>query len=68
MAEAVISHFQPIQNKIGQLIKDPEYLMDVLKEGSGKAECLAEKTIEEVRQKLGVEPSVTPAEVKINVS
>ncbi|CAH0557464.1 unnamed protein product [Brassicogethes aeneus] len=67
VADAVISHFKPIQDKIAHLVEDPQYLLDVLKQGTEKASVIAEKTTEEVRNKLGINPSINNiGKIKIN--
>jgi tryptophanyl-tRNA synthetase len=44
----------PLRQKRGELEKDPERILTILKEGGTKAREIAEKKMEEVRQKIGV--------------
>lgn len=55
VADCVIEHVKPIQEKIAQYTSDQGYLLDVLEAGSLKCREIAEKTITEVREKLGLQ-------------
>lgn len=55
VADVVVSYLKPIQQKITEYISDPEYLLGVLTNGSAKCKETAEKTIKEVREKLGID-------------
>lgn len=55
MAEAVISHVQPMQKQISELLDNPGFLLQILKSGAEKAEEISEKTLQEVKEKLGME-------------
>ena len=55
VADAVISHLTPIREDIERYMKDPEYLSSVIEEGNEKAMEVAEKTLNEVRHKVGLD-------------
>jgi hypothetical protein len=44
----------PIQNRVKEINEKPEYLIDVLKTGAARCKAIAEKVMEEVREKIGV--------------
>jgi tryptophanyl-tRNA synthetase len=68
VAEAVISHVQPIQKRIDDLMSDEEYLAKVLKMGAEKATEISENTLDEVKRKLGLQFRIKSAhQQKINV-
>lgn len=54
VADAVIAHMDPIRLRIEDLLRNPEYLVDVLRMGGEKASVVAQRTIEEVKQKVGL--------------
>lgn len=54
MADAVIEKIDPIRLKIADYLKNPEYLVDVLKVGTEKCSRIAEETLVEVKKKVGV--------------
>ena len=45
---------EPIRNRREEYAKDPEYVMDILKKGSEKAEKVAEKTLKNVKDAMGI--------------
>ncbi len=45
---------KPLREKREQLASDPDYVLDVLKEGGKRAKAIAEKKMEEVREAIGV--------------
>lgn len=53
VAEAVLEVIEPIQEKYEKLISSPE-LDDILIDGAKKANSVAEKTLETVKQKMGL--------------
>lgn len=55
LADIVVEKMKPMQDKYEEITKDPEYIEKVLKEGVEKARPLAERKIEAVRQKIGLE-------------
>ncbi|XP_055385882.1 tryptophan--tRNA ligase, mitochondrial [Condylostylus longicornis] len=57
VAEAIIEHLSPIRNKIEYYLKNKEYLICCLEEGREKASTIAEQTMTEVKNKIGLGPS-----------
>lgn len=56
VAEAVIETFKPIQTRYDELMKDKDYLNQVMKNGAEKAARLAYKTLGKVYKKVGLVP------------
>lgn len=54
VADALIEHINPIRLQIEDYLKNPDYLCSVLADGSDRARETAEKTIEEVKAKVGL--------------
>lgn len=54
VAEALVEHFNPIRLKVQDYLKNPDYLHDVLEKGTEKAREVAEKTMNEVKSKVGL--------------
>ena len=54
LAEVVIEGLKPIQKKLAELDKDPAYIEKILKEGAEKVQPIAEKTIADVKKKIGL--------------
>jgi tryptophanyl-tRNA synthetase len=54
LAEVVIEALRPLQERYQALTKDTGYIDGVLKEGAAKARPLAEKTLAEVKQRVGL--------------
>ncbi|KAJ6646550.1 Tryptophan--tRNA ligase, mitochondrial, partial [Pseudolycoriella hygida] len=54
VADAVIAKLTPIRLKIEDYLKNPEYLVDVLKVGADKSSQIAEETLVEVKKKVGL--------------
>lgn len=54
VADAVIDKIDPIRLKIEDYLKNPEYLVDVLKIGSEKCGRIAEETLVDVKRKVGI--------------
>uniref|UniRef100_A0A1L8DFR2 Tryptophan--tRNA ligase, mitochondrial n=1 Tax=Nyssomyia neivai TaxID=330878 RepID=A0A1L8DFR2_9DIPT len=54
VAEAVIEHLNPIRMRIEDYSKHPEYLSQILEEGAEKAAQVAEKTLQDVKKKIGL--------------
>ncbi len=53
LAEVIIEGLTPLQKKYKELEKNPDYIKEVLKEGSREAKKTASLTMEAVRQKIG---------------
>ncbi len=54
LAELIINYFADYRKKRAELSKNPEYIKKVLKDGTNKASAIAEKTLNEVKQKIGL--------------
>lgn len=54
LAELIINYFADYRKKYAELSKNPEYIKKVLKDGADKASAIAEKTLKEVKQKIGL--------------
>lgn len=54
LSEAIFQELKPIQEKRKELESNPEYVDKVIAEGVQKARAVAQKTIAEVRQKMGL--------------
>uniref|UniRef100_A0A182NPR3 Tryptophan--tRNA ligase, mitochondrial n=1 Tax=Anopheles dirus TaxID=7168 RepID=A0A182NPR3_9DIPT len=55
VAEALIEHLRPIRERIERYTRDVGYLAGVIEEGSERARATAEQTIDEVKEKIGVD-------------
>lgn len=53
LANIIIENLTPIQEKYNKLIKDKDYLDKILAEGAKKAKVIAQKTLSEVKDKIG---------------
>jgi tryptophanyl-tRNA synthetase len=56
LAETAIAALKPIQDKYQEIVSEKGYLDSVLKEGSQKAEVVADRTVSRVREALGFLP------------
>jgi len=54
LAEAIYEELKPLQKKRRELEKDPEYVKSVIDDGAKKAREMAEKTLKEVKEKMGL--------------
>jgi tryptophanyl-tRNA synthetase len=54
LAEAIYAELLPLQEKRKELENDPGYVDKVIEEGAMKAREVAQKTIKEVREKMGL--------------
>lgn len=54
LAEAIFKELQPIQTRRAQLELDVDYVDRMIREGERKARSVAEKTVAEVRKKMGL--------------
>lgn len=55
LAEDLINHLDPIRLKIEDYLKNRDYLESVLKNGRDIAQQSAEKTMKEVKNRIGVD-------------
>jgi len=54
LAEAIYQELKPIQEKRKKLEADHEYVEQVIEEGAQKARAIAQKTVKEVKEKMGL--------------
>lgn len=54
VAEAVVGVIEPLQQKYQEIIKDTTYMEKVYREGAKKAEVIANETMREVYEKIGL--------------
>jgi tryptophanyl-tRNA synthetase len=54
VAEVVIEFLKPIQSKATDLLSDPKYLTQILKQGADKANAVAAKTLKDVYDAIGI--------------
>ena len=54
VTEAVNEHFAPIRARREELVQDMDYVKDVLHEGNRRANEIAEATLAEVREAMGM--------------
>lgn len=54
VANAVIEKLKPIQAKYNELLENPKYLEEIYINGAKKASKLASKTLQEVKEKIGI--------------
>lgn len=54
VAETIYATLKPLQEKRVELEKDSDYVDRVIREGAQKARAIAEKTVKEVREKMGL--------------
>ena len=56
LAEAIISHLQPIQERKRELLAKPGFVEEILRDGAAQARKVAAQTMVEVRDRLGFLP------------
>lgn len=54
LSDTLIAHLEPIQKKYHELLSDPDELRNILVRGSGRVAPIAQKTLREVKQKIGL--------------
>lgn len=54
LADLLVTVLEPIQSECHRLISDPTYLESVLVDGAERAAAVADKTVEQVRDRMGV--------------
>lgn len=54
IAQAIYEDLIPLQAKRKELEANPEYVDKVIREGAAKAKAIAQKTVSEVKQKMGL--------------
>jgi len=61
VAEVVIEHLRPLQERFRQIMSDPGYVDRVLCEGAARVAPIAQATIELVKQRMGLYTVQVPA-------
>lgn len=54
LGELTIEKLSPIQNKYRELEQNKDYVNKILKDGAEKARAISEKTLQEVKEKIGL--------------
>mgnify|MGYP001611283461 CR=1 FL=1 len=54
LAETIIEILKPIQEKRAELAKDPKKIREILEQGRAKAAAIANKTLREVKERMGL--------------
>ncbi len=54
LAELIVNYFADYRKKRAELSKNPDYIKKVLADGAAKASAVAAKTLQEVKQKIGL--------------
>jgi len=54
VAEMVISHVEPFQQRYRQIVSEPGYLAGVLREGAERVAPIADDTVRTVKQRMGL--------------
>ena len=54
VANAVVEKLEPIQKRLKELLDNPKYIEEIYTKGAEKARKLASKTLEEVKEKIGI--------------
>ena len=54
LAEDIVNYFAPFREKRKELEKDPEKVKKILNEGAQKARVIAQETMKEVKEKVGL--------------
>jgi tryptophanyl-tRNA synthetase len=52
--KSMMEEIGPIQNRVKEINEKPEYMIDVLRTGAARCKAIAEKVMDEVREKIGV--------------
>lgn len=54
VAESIVEVIEPLQKKYEEIIKDKSYIEKIYKDGAKKADAIANKTMQEVYNKIGL--------------
>ncbi|RYH13276.1 tryptophan--tRNA ligase [archaeon] len=54
LAEAIVAHLAPIQKKYYEVMQDEEQLEHILEQGAGEARAVADQTLRQVKQAMGL--------------
>ena len=52
----MVEEMVPIQNRVKEMNEKPGYIVEVLKSGAARCKSIAEKVMDEVNQKIGINP------------
>jgi tryptophanyl-tRNA synthetase len=53
LADAIVNHLSPVQQKYKEVIKEESYLEDILQDGKNHAEEIAQNTLNQVKEAMG---------------
>lgn len=56
VGEAIVSELEPVQKKVKELLENKDYLEEIYKKGSEKANYVATKTLRKMQKKIGLIP------------
>ena len=54
VAEMVVSHLEPFQERYRQIVSEPGYLDGVLREGAARVAPIAEETVRVTKERMGL--------------
>ncbi|MGA2195008.1 MAG: tryptophan--tRNA ligase [Bryobacteraceae bacterium] len=54
VADMVIAHLEPFQQRYQQIVSDPSYLAGILRDGAERVAPIANSTVEMVKQRMGL--------------
>ena len=54
LAKAIVNHFAPLRQKRVELLKNKKRVLKFYQEGAKKARAVAQKTLKEVKEKIGL--------------
>ena len=54
LVEVLVCFLQPIQKQYNEYLRDEGYLIDILKDGALRAQKIAQVTLAEVEERIGV--------------
>ena len=54
VAEMVISHLEPFQQRYREIMSDPGYIPGILREGAARVSPIANSTVELVKRRMGL--------------
>ena len=54
VAEVVVAHLEPFQQRYRQIIEEPGYLAGVLRDGAERVRPIADETVRLVKDRMGL--------------
>jgi len=54
LAELVAESLRPIREKYREIMKDPQYIEDILARGAEKANAIAQQTLRRAKERVGL--------------